>query len=112
MMKSKKYSNRKSHEDAVQYVEKIKSKIDTYPEFLSEYLIKNFFPVYKRYIVFLKKEVKGYLPKTDNLCENYIGKIIDKKIKGKFKTILGAFDYILNPSEGWIKNHKPKLSFI
>ena len=101
-----------SHEDAVQYVEKIKSKIDTYPDFLSEYLIKNFFPVYKRYIVFLKKEVKGYLPKTDNLCENYIGKIIDKKIKGKFKTMLGAFYYILNRSEGWIKTHKPKLSFI
>lgn len=33
-----------SHEDAVQYVEKIKSKIDTNPDFLSEYLIKNFFP--------------------------------------------------------------------
>ena len=91
---------------------KIKSKIDTYPDFLSEYLIENFFPVYKRYIIFLKEEVKGYLPKTDNLCENYIGKIIDKKIKGKFKTILGAFDYIINRAEGWIKDHQLKISFI
>ena len=102
----------KSYEDAVTCVEKIRSKIDTYPDFLSEYLIKNFFPVYKRYIVFLKKEVKGYLPKTDNICENYIGKIIDKKIKGKFKTISGAFDYIINRVEGWINSHQPKLSFI
>ena len=104
--------DQETHEDAVKHVEKIKSKIDTYPDFLSEYLIENFFPVYKRYIVFLEKEVKGYLPKTDNLCENYIGKIIDKKVKGKFKTILGAFDYIVNRAEGWIKNHQPKLTFI
>ena len=101
-----------SHEDAVNHVEKIKSKIETYPDFISEYLIENFFPVYKRYIVFLKKEVKGYLQKTDNICENYIGKIIGKKDKGKFKTIFGAFDYIINRVEGWIKNHQPKLSFI
>lgn len=102
----------KNYEDAVKQVEKIKSKINTYPDFLSEYLIENFFPVYKRYIEFLKKEVKGYLPKTDNLCENYIGKIIDKHVKGKFKTIFGAFDYIINRVEGWIKNHQPKLTFL
>ncbi len=101
-----------SHEDAANHVEKIKSKIETYPDFISEYLIENFFPVYKRYIVFLKKEVKGYLQKTDNICENYLGKIIGKKDKGKFKTILGAFDYIINRVEGWIKNHQSKLSFI
>lgn len=97
-----------TYEDAVKCTENIKSKIDTYPKFLSEYLIKNFFPVYKRYIVFLKDDVKGLIQKTNNICENYIGKIIDKKRKGDFKTTMGAFDYIIHRVEGWIKNHQPK----
>ena len=42
------------YEDAVSTVESIWKKIDEYPEFLSEYLIKNFFPEYKKYIVYLK----------------------------------------------------------
>lgn len=38
------------------------------------------------------------------------GKIIDKKkTKGKFKTILGAFDYIINRVEGWIKKPSTKI---
>ena len=74
------------------------------------YMNKNFFPVYKRYIVFLKKEVKDHLYKTNNICENYIRKIIDKDRKHDFKIIKGVFDYIINRVEGWIKKHQPKSS--
>ena len=55
--------------------------------------------------MFLKSDAKGFLEKTNNKCENYIGKILDKSIKGKFKTIMGAFDYILHRIDGWFEKH-------
>lgn len=42
---------------------------------------------------------------TNNKCENYIGKIIDKVHKVKFKTAKGFFNYILHRIEGWIEDH-------
>lgn len=107
--------NQETHEKAIECVEALRGKMETYPKFLSEYLIKNFFPVYKRYLVFLKKGTNGHLEKTNNKCENYIGKILDKYHKSKFKTLKGAFDYICHRVEGWIEKHildyekKPKF---
>ena len=63
--------------------------------------------LYKKYIVYLQSEVNKYLDKTNNKCENYIGKIIDKKHKSKFKTMEGFFDYILHRIDGWIEDHQP-----
>lgn len=93
-----------NYDDAVDAVEKLKKEMDTFPKFLSKYLNKNFFPKYKGYIEFLKSTAK-HLEKTNNKCENYIGKIIDKYRKGDFKTLDGFFDYILHRIDGWIDTH-------
>ena len=93
------------YEDAVDQINKIREKIGEYPSFLAEYLNKNFFPVYKRFIVFLKKEVEGKLENTNNKCENYIGKILKKSRKSDFKTISGAFDYIFHKINGWFEKN-------
>ena len=70
---------------------------------------KNFLPNYKKFIVFLKDEVKGKLEKTNNKCENYIGKILKKSRKGDFKTISGVFSYICHKVDGWIERQLEKL---
>ena len=98
----------KTYDDAIKQINKVREKIDEYPTFLAEYLNKNFFPVYKRFIVFLKKEVKGKLEKTNNKCENYIGKILKKARKADFKTISGVFDYICHKVRGWFEKHLEK----
>lgn len=97
------------YENAEKHIRRIKNKINEYPQFLSNYLNKNFFPEYKRYIVFLKKEVMDKLEKTNNKCENYIGKILDKSRKGDFKTKNGVFNHICHRADGWIKKRKIKL---
>ena len=94
-----------NYDDAVNTVEDIKANINSFPECLSQYLTTKFFPEYKKYLVYLQDGAKGHLEKTNNKCENYIGKIIDKSRKGKFKTLKGFFDYCLHRIEGWIKKH-------
>ena len=97
-----------TYDDALNQINKIRTKITEYPSFLAEYLNKNFFPIYNRFIIFLKKEVKDKLEKTNNKCENYIGKILKKSRKGDFKTISGVFDYICHKIEGWFERQLKK----
>ena len=101
--------DKKNYDEAIKQINKIKSKIHEYPEFLAKYLKKNFLPEYKKFIVFLKDEVKGKLEKTNNKCENYIGKILQKSRKGDFKTIPGVFNYICHKVDGWIERRLEKL---
>ena len=98
-----------THEKAIEEINTIRNKINEYPSFLAKYLTKNFFPKYKRFIVFLKDEVKGKLEKTNNKCENYIGKILEKSRKSDFKTITGLFDYVSHKVDGWIERRLIKL---
>ena len=58
---------------AKNYIEMIKRELINFPEFLQEYIMKNFMPNYRKYIIFLKKEFKEKLDSTDNKLENYFG---------------------------------------
>ena len=64
----------------------LKRELINFPDFLQEYIMKNFMPYYKKYIKFLKNEYKGKLDNTDNKLENYFGNTLNKYIKKIFRT--------------------------
>ena len=98
--------NQQTYSKALNYVELLKIEINSFPEPLKSYLVRNFFPEYKKFLVFLKKEHKGKLDATDNRNENYIGNTMSKALKNTFRTPLGFFSHVRQRIRGWIKNRK------
>ncbi|KZX17608.1 hypothetical protein MBCUT_01720 [Methanobrevibacter cuticularis] len=100
----------KSYEDALKYVERIKYILDEFPEFLAKYLKKEFFPKYKKFLTFLKKPHIGKIDSTNNKTENYIGNIMPKADKNKYRTKIGFINQIYHRTRNWIKNTKYQLT--
>ena len=73
------------------YIELLKYELTNFPKMIQEYLIKNFFPVYRKYLIFLKKPFIGKLESTNNKIENYFGNTLDKHSKRIYRTPEGIF---------------------
>jgi transposase-like protein len=101
---------KKSYEDAVYYVERMRYILDEFPPFLAKYLKKEFFPKYKKYLTFLKEPHKGKIDSTNNKTENYIGNIMPKADKNKYRTKLGFINQVYHRVKNWIKNQKFQLT--
>lgn len=71
---------------AIDYIEQLKKELHSFPDFLSEYIWKNFMPIYKKYIKFLKKDYNNKLDSTDNKLENYFGNTLSKHVKKIYRT--------------------------
>ena len=80
----------------------LKRELINFPDFLQEYIMKNFMPYYKKYIKFLKNEYKGKLDNTDNKLENYFGNTLNKYIKKIFRTKQGLFNFIFQRKK-WLE---------
>ena len=95
---------------AKRYIELLKYELTNFPEIMQEYLNNNFFPVYRKYLVFLEKPFIGKLESTNNKIENYFGNTLDKHTKRIYRTPEGIFDYIMTRKNGWIENRKKVLT--
>ena len=84
--------------------------INNFPEILKNFLEKDFFPEYKKYLWFLKKEYKGKLTRTDNDSEMYFHATLPKSEKKRFRTEQGIFNQIFNRKNGWMKKIKSQLT--
>ena len=80
--------------------------INSFFEFFKEYLLKNFFPRYKKFLYYLEFPFNHRLDNTNNQTENYIGGTIPKSYKRKFRTKKGIINQIYYKGNGWIKNKK------
>jgi transposase-like protein len=99
-----------SYEDALQYVERLKYILDDFPDFLAKYLKREFFPKYKKFLTYLKEPHKGKIGSTNNKTENYIGNIMPKADKNKYRTKIGFINQIYHRTKNWIKNTKYQLT--
>ena len=99
-----------TYDKAISYVNLLRNEINNFPEVLKKYLIKDFFPEYKKYIWFLKKEYKGKLTRTDNDSEMYFHATLPKAEKKRYRTENGVFNQIFNRKNGWMKNIKSQLT--
>ena len=75
---------------------------------LQNYLNKNFFSEYRKYLVFLEKPFIGKLESTNNKLENYFGNTLDKHTKKIYRTPEGIFDHIMARKDCWIENRKKR----
>lgn len=73
---------------------------------MQNHLNKNFFPVYRKYLVFIKKLFIGKLESTNNKLENYFENTLDKLTKIIYMISEGIFDYIISRKNGVIENQK------
>lgn len=73
---------------------------------MQDYLNKNFFPVYRKYLIFHEKPFIGKLEITNNKLENYLENTLDKHTKRIYRTSEGIFDYIMARKNAWIENQK------
>jgi transposase-like protein len=99
-----------SYEDALKYVKTLKYILDEFPEFFAKYLNKEFFPKYKKFITFLKEPHIGKIDSTNSKTENYIGNIMPKADKNKYRTKIGFINQIYHRTKNWIKNEKSQLT--
>ena len=102
--------HQQSFDKAIGYIELLKQELPNFPEMMQEYLKKNFFPVYRKYLVFLEKPYIGKLESTNNKIENYFGNTLDKHTKRVYRTPEGRFNYIMAKKEGWVDNQKKVLT--
>ena len=100
----------KTYNEAINYVNLLKNEINNFPEVLKNYLIKDFFPEYKKFLWFLKDEFKGKLTRTDNSSEMYFHATLPKAEKKRYRTENGIFNQILNRKNGWMKKLKSQLT--
>lgn len=87
-----------------------KIRINQFSRNYSRILNNNFFPVYRKYLVFIEKPFIGKLESTNNKLENYFGNTLDKHTKRIYRTPEGIFDYIMTRKNGWIENRKKVLT--
>ncbi|WP_042694879.1 hypothetical protein [Methanobrevibacter oralis] len=69
------------------YIDLLKNELKGFPKLLSEYLNKNFFSQYRKFLKFLENPFKGKLEGINNKIENYLGNTLDKHSK-KFIELL------------------------
>lgn len=87
--------HQQSFEKAKNYIKLLKYELKNFPKIMQDYLNKNFFPVYRKYLIFLEKPFIKKLESTNNKIENYFGNTLDKHTKRIYKTPDGIFDYIM-----------------
>ena len=102
--------HQQSFKKAKNYIKLLKQELKNFPKIMQDYLNKNFFPVYKKYLVFLEKPFIKKLESTNNKLENYFGNTLDKHIKRIYRTPEGIFNYIMARKNGWIENQKKVLT--
>ena len=100
-----------TYNKAIRYIELLKIESNNFPQLLQNYLNTKFFPEYKKYLHFLKKEHKRKLDNTNNQTENYIGNTMPRAHKKKFRTEKGIFNQIILQKNGWIEKRKKELTF-
>ena len=99
-----------TYDKAISYIDLLRNEINNFPEVLKNYLIKDFFPEYKKFLWFLEDEFKGKLTRTDNDSEMYFHATLPKAEKKRYRTEEGVFNQICNRKNGWMKNIKSQLT--
>ena len=96
--------------EAVDYINKLKKEINDYPKYLADYLKKNFFPEYRKFLRFLENDYKRYLDSTNNKLENFNGNTMPKYEKRSYRTMQGLWSALMHKKDGWIKRRNEDLT--
>ena len=96
--------------EAINYINHLKKEIKYFPKHLSEYLNKNFFPEYRKYLRYLENDYINHLEPTNNKLENYNGNTMPRYEKKSYRTMKGLWSALMHKKDGWIKRRKQDLT--
>ena len=65
--------NQESFDKAIEYINFLKLEVSKFPKFIADYLNKNFFPIYRKFLHYLEKDHIGKLDAYNNKIENFFG---------------------------------------
>ena len=99
-----------TYDKAISYINILKNEINNFSEVLKNYLIKDFFPEYKKVLWFIKPEFKGKLTRIYNDSQMYFHTTLPKADKKRYMAENGVFNQICNRKNGWMKNMKSQLT--
>ena len=102
--------NQENFNKAIDYIGYLKSNLDKFPKFLSDYLKKNFFPEYRKYLHFLEKEHIGKLDAYNNKIENFNKITMPRYEKKSYRTWRGLWSALMHKKDVWIENRKKEHS--
>lgn len=97
-------------DDAIEYINFLKGEMKNYSTHLANYLEKNFFPEYRKYLRFLEKDYKDKLDSTNNKLENFNGNTMPKYEKKIYGTKRGLWSALMHKKDGWIKRRNEDLT--
>lgn len=96
--------------EAINYINLLKEEMKYYPKHFSNYLNKNFFPEYRKYLRFLEDDYKNHLEPTNNKLENYNGNTMPRYEKKAYRTMQGLWSALMHKKDGWIKRRNQDLT--
>lgn len=102
----KKLFEQKNLNDAFEYVTFLKVEISKFPDFLSGYLNKYFFPEYRKFLHFLEKDHIGKLDQYNNKIENFNKITMPRYEKKTYRTRRGLWSALMHKKDVWIENRK------
>lgn len=97
-------------DEAIDYINFLKNEMEYYPQHLAEYLNKNFFPEYRKFLRFLEEDYKDKLESTNNKLENFNGNTMPKYEKRSYRTKRGLWSALMHKKDGWIKRRNEDLT--
>lgn len=99
-----------SFNKAVDYINFLKQEIHNFPRVLSDYLQKNFFPEYRKFLHFLEKDHIGKLDAYNNKIENFNKITMPRYEKKTYRTWRGLWSALMHKKDVWIENRKMEHS--
>lgn len=102
--------HQQTFDKTIRYINLLKQELTNFPKMMQDYLNKNLFLVYRKYLIFLEKPFIKKLESTNNKLKNYFGNTLDKHTKRICRTPEGIFGYIMARKNGWIENQKKVLT--
>lgn len=99
-----------SFNKAIEYINFLKHEILNFPKVLSDYLNKNFFPEYRKFLHFLEKDHIGKLDAYNNKIENFNKITMPRYEKKTYRTWRGLWSALMHKKDIWIENRKMEHS--
>ena len=102
--------NKESLTEAIEYINFLKSEVHKFPKVLAEYLKRNFFPDYRKFLHFLEKDHIGKLDAYNNKIENFNKITMPRFEKKSYRTWRGLWSTLMHKKDVWIENRKKEHS--
>ena len=84
------------YEESSQYIQDLRSEVETYPEAICKYFKDAFLNKFRSLILYKHRDFKDKIPSNNNLAESKIGWCASKYEKRKYRTDLGFFNHVLS----------------